>query len=350
VWYPILSVNGPPFKSTRRINVNLSTVNNPLYCHMCGRRMSGNTMKSHRYYACAPKKAWRSQEHPTIFRVREDSLLDALEEFLSARIFGAYRHNLLDANLQTLNDTSRRDHATHVKALQSSIADTKIKSKNLLRSIEVADNSDLQKFQEFVREVNERRAELKAECADYEQRLAEAEDEARQAPNPDLLHHLPIGPVDLTDLPDKLTRRLFEALRLEIRYNHNTHTATYRVTLIGDALDTISQTAHQTNIISCKTPTSVTTSENDSAERTNPALPPVDGLRSAPGRIRTCDLWVMSSPRTVSPVSHGRIWAGRWHRHRWSPSRLSWRAGSSRVSLPHRLPRWSAYSPALASH
>ncbi len=284
-----------------------------LYCHMCERRMSGNTMKGHSYYACAPKKAWRPEDHPTIFRVREDSLLDALREFLSTRIFGTYRHNLLDTNLQTLNDTNRRDHTTHVKALQSSITDTKIKSKNLLRSIEVADNNDLQKFQEFVREVNERRAELKAECANYEQRLAETEDQARQAPNPDLLHHLPIGPVDLTDLPDELTRRLFEALRLEIHYNHNTHTATYRVTLIGDALDTISQTAHQTNIISCKTPNSLTTSENDSAEHTPPALPPVDGLRSAldriprrpstgdrsrvtvdglcsaPGRIRTCD-------------------------------------------------------------
>jgi site-specific DNA recombinase len=100
-----------------------------LYCHICGRRMSGNTMKGHSYYACAPKKAWRSQEHPTIFRVREDSLLDALGEFLSTRIFGAYRHNLLDANLQTLNDTSRRDHATHVKALQSSIAEQRSRAK-----------------------------------------------------------------------------------------------------------------------------------------------------------------------------------------------------------------------------
>jgi hypothetical protein len=45
---------------------------------------------------------------------------------------------------------------------KSSIADIKIKSKNLLRAVEVADNSDLQEFQEFVREVNERRAELKA--------------------------------------------------------------------------------------------------------------------------------------------------------------------------------------------
>lgn len=47
----------------------------------------------------------------------------------------------------------------------------------------------------------------------------------------------------------------------------------------------------------------------------------------------------MSTPRTVSPVSHRRIWAGRSVAyHLWSPPCLSRRAGSSRVSLPRRLP------------
>ena len=57
----------------------------------------------------------------------------------------------------------------------------------------------------------------------------------------------------------------------------------------GDAINTIFQTAHETNIISRKTPSSVSTSENDSVERTHPALPSVDSLCSATWRalIRT---------------------------------------------------------------
>jgi hypothetical protein len=38
-------------------------------------------------------------------------------------------------------------------------------------------------------------------------------------PQPVLLDHLPIGAIDLDGMPDQTTRRLFEALRLEIRYD-----------------------------------------------------------------------------------------------------------------------------------
>jgi hypothetical protein len=41
------------------------------------------------WYACAPKKKYRPDDgHPTIYRVREDQLLDGLTEFLSTQVFG----------------------------------------------------------------------------------------------------------------------------------------------------------------------------------------------------------------------------------------------------------------------
>ena len=46
--------------------------------------------------------------------------------------------------------------------------------------------------------------------------------EAHQTDNSVLLDHLPIAAVDLNGMPDETTRRLFEALRLEIRYDPNT--------------------------------------------------------------------------------------------------------------------------------
>ena len=256
-----------------------------LYCDLCGRRMFGNTMRDHAYYACAPKKAWRPEGHPTICRVREDSLIDALEEFLSTRIFGAYRHDLLDLSLKTLDEVGRRERADRITALRRAIADAHTKSKRLLRTLELADEID----QEMIRDINERRAELKAERADLEARLEQAEDEVQHAPNPDLLHRLPIGRVDLTRLPDEVSRRLFEALRLEIRYNHETRTATCRVTLIAETIDAVSWASGASNVIPFPAVNSTPTSEEDDTMNTNCAVPAVDGLRSALGRIRTCD-------------------------------------------------------------
>jgi site-specific DNA recombinase len=45
----------------------------------------------------------------------------------------------------------------------------------------------------------------------------------QQAPNPGLPDYLPVMPIDLALLPDDISRRLFEALRLEIRYDGRTN-------------------------------------------------------------------------------------------------------------------------------
>jgi hypothetical protein len=82
-----------------------------------------------------------------------------------------------------------------------------------------------------------------------ERQLVEVEDEVHRAPNPTLLDHLPITPIDLADLPDELSRRLFEALRLEIRYDYNTCTATCRVTLLGDTINAVARTSEEAVVI-----------------------------------------------------------------------------------------------------
>ena len=64
-----------------------------------------------------------------------------------------------------------------------------------------------------------------------------------QAPNPDLLSRLPVSPVDLTEMPDEVSRKLFEALRLEMTYDHEQHQVRIHVTLTGDTIATVSRTA-----------------------------------------------------------------------------------------------------------
>ncbi|WP_322768512.1 hypothetical protein, partial [Frankia sp. Cr1] len=90
--------------------------------------------------------------------------------------------------------------------------------------------------QDFIRDINEGRAELQAERDALQRQLTALEDEAEHASNPALLEHLPIGPVDIAALPDKLSRRLFEVLRLEIRYDRVANKAKCRITLSGSTM------------------------------------------------------------------------------------------------------------------
>ncbi|WP_433264677.1 hypothetical protein ACQPZF_35745 [Actinosynnema sp. CS-041913] len=114
-----------------------------------------------------------------------------------------------------------------------------------MRTLEVTDDVD----QAFIRDINERRADLRSQRDELARQLAEAENKVQRAPNPTLLDYLPITPVDLVELPDELSRRLFEALRLEIHYDHGNRTATCRVTLLGDTINAVSGTTQEAVVI-----------------------------------------------------------------------------------------------------
>ena len=47
-------------------------------------------------------------------------------------------------------------------------------------------------------------------------------------------------------MPDEVSRRLFEALRLQIRYDFTTHIATCTITLTGDTIDAVARTSQET--------------------------------------------------------------------------------------------------------
>ncbi|WP_435120022.1 recombinase family protein [Amycolatopsis thermoflava] len=217
-----------------------------IFCVSCGRRLYGKTKRQHAYYVCAPKKAWVPEGHPSsTYWVRERNLLEGLTAFLAAQVFGPYRRELLDASLRTIDDNAQQERQDRIIALRRSITETETKSKRLVRSLEIADDVD----QAFIRDINERRAELRSHKEDLERQLAKAEDEVQRAPNPTLLDYLPVTPIDLVELPDELSRRLFEALRLEIHYDHNTRTATCRVTLLGDTINAVSRMTQEAVVI-----------------------------------------------------------------------------------------------------
>jgi site-specific DNA recombinase len=218
-----------------------------LFCALCGRRMGGKTRKRV-YYACAPRKAYLPAGHPAaggVF-VREDHLLDKVNAFLSDHVFGAYRRQLLDANIRHLDAAAAREREQQVAGLRRAITDIDVKIKRTIHNFELVDDPD----EDFVRDINERRAELRTQRDRLATQLAEVEQRILAAPNPDLLDALPVMKIEVEQLPADLARALFEALRLEIRYDRDTHTATCRITLTGSTINAASRTAHDAAVIS----------------------------------------------------------------------------------------------------
>ncbi len=126
-------------------------------------------------------------------------------------------------------------------ALRRGIAEDETKGRRLLRGLELVDEPD----KGFIRDIDQRRAELREHRAGLERQLAELENEAQDAPNPDLLSRLPITAIDLAGMPDAFSRRLFEALRLEIHYDRRTNLATCRVTLTGETVEALARTTRE---------------------------------------------------------------------------------------------------------
>ena len=245
-----------------------------ILCDLCGRRMFGNTRRETVSYICNPKKAYRPPGHPVTTRVREDHLLSGLTRFLADNVFGPYRHGLLDASQTAAAREAREEHAGKVKALQKAITDTSTKNSRLIRTLEVTDDLD----PDFIRDINQRRAELRALREDLEGQLAAAQQQGEDIHDPTLLDHLPVTEIDLEDMPDEASRRLFEALRLEIRYDPAARTVRCSVTLIGETIDAVSRITQEATTCRSDRPTI----------RYGTKMPDgSDGLCSAPRRIRT---------------------------------------------------------------
>ena len=209
--------------------------------------MGGKTRKRV-YYACAPKKAYLPAGHPAagaVF-VREDHLLEKVNAFLSDHVFGDYRRQLLDANLRHLDATVAQEREQQVTGLQRAITDIDVRIKRTIRNFELVDDPD----EDFVRDINERRGELRAQREQLEAQLADTEQRILAGPNPGLIDALPIMKIEVDQLPEELARALFEALRLEIRYNRNTDIAICRVTLTGPTITAASRTAHNAAVVS----------------------------------------------------------------------------------------------------
>jgi hypothetical protein len=200
-----------------------------LFCTPCGRRMWGKNQRDTVYHICGPKKGYAPPSHPVAnIWVRED-LIDGLSAFLAERVFGRYRADLLGRELDAVAADRSRERRRRMAALRRAIADAEARRRRLALNLGLVDDPD----PDLIRDVNQGRADLQVERDRLQLQLAALEGEADQEPDPALLDQLPVGALDLQQLPDALSRRLFDALRLEICYDRAAHRATCRITLTG---------------------------------------------------------------------------------------------------------------------
>ncbi len=129
---------------------------------------------------------------------------------------------------------------------------------------------------------------MKAENTKLQTELDELEQHVHEQPNPDLLNVLPVGTCDLADLPEAITRRLFEALRLEVHYDKQSNTAVCRITLTGETIPAVQQAANDGVVVPLR-PHSTSPHQPQRKIHSSPsAATPLFPSVTCPGRTRTC--------------------------------------------------------------
>ncbi|MGA6164168.1 recombinase family protein [Amycolatopsis magusensis] len=252
-WLRAQDVSGHRFGSRSTSNINAKhpqtkrsyLLRTYLFCGACVRRMHGKTRRGFAYYACAPKQGEFPDGHPASFWVREEVIVGRLNEFFSTHVFGTYRRALLDGSIRDLGVAAQREREQRLTALRREIDDTDRMIKNVVRSFALIDEPT----EDLMRDINWQRAELREHKATLEAALTKAEDEHQQAPNPDLLDALPVGDVQIEELPEDVARRLFEALRLELHYDKRTNQLRCKVTLIGPVVSAARQAAREAMVL-----------------------------------------------------------------------------------------------------
>jgi hypothetical protein len=164
--------------------------------------------------------------------IRASSLQSAVSEFFALRVFGPDRFLLAAQALGAGESRAQSERAQRIAGLNRQIADLDTRRRKLMRTLEIADEID----DDFVRDIQERIAEVKAEKNALSRLLDAVETTVAEQENPNLLDALPVGTVDVGKLPEKIQRRLYDAFRLEIVHDLKGGYLRVAATIFGEVL------------------------------------------------------------------------------------------------------------------
>jgi len=219
--------------------------------------MFGKTRHGRAYYSCYPAGNNADQldrypaEHPKAVYVREDALTEALDHVIATRVFGPDRHAILRHALAQRPSRQRHAETARVEALREQIDDLTARQDRLITELETTDPTD----PAFRHRLRRRFDTLEAERATKTAQLTELEKTLTSQPEPDvdLLDALPIliG-VNITEAPERLQRKLYDALQLQVRYDRPDQ-ARFRLTLTDDTVEALTLATTGTAVVGPET-------------------------------------------------------------------------------------------------
>jgi hypothetical protein len=173
--------------------------------------------------------------------VREDALVEALDQVIATRVFGPDRHAHLRAGLAALPSRHQQAQTARRDALQAQIDDLVARQDRLITELETTDQAD-RAFRDRLRRrfdtLETQRADLTAQLHDLEHHV---DDEP--GGEPALLDALPIlEHLNITTAPERIQRRLYDALHLQIHYDRPDQ-ARIRLVLTDDTADALTAAA-----------------------------------------------------------------------------------------------------------
>ncbi|MGI5223760.1 recombinase family protein [Actinoallomurus sp. CA-142502] len=214
-------------------------------CDLCGRRMFGKTRHAIAYLACEPQRQHHKGradwfgDHPKSLWVREEILLEAVRSFFTQRMFAPDRRRHLRAPLQRSAKDQRNDSATdRHKQLTRELAGLQRRKENLIDQLENFEaTADADADREYRQSIQRRFAELTTERRTKQSELDQINIDAPTAGDAaDLLDQISRLRVDLTELPEGLERKLYDAFHLKVLYNRTRHEATIQVMIREDTI------------------------------------------------------------------------------------------------------------------
>lgn len=211
----------------------------------CGRSMTGNPRRGVTYYRCHPANNNRGRPdkyegHPATVYMREDLIMNVVNQFFAERVFGPKRRGLFAASLDNLDTAATQERFEQRERAQRQLADIARKQDNVLRQVEDGDPDDpfTQRLRQRFNDLEAQRKTQLALVADLDK--ADAGNAARpSAEQVNLLDALPHLAVNLHRAPSDILDRLFDLTQLTVRVHYATNEATVKVTLPAGEADSV---------------------------------------------------------------------------------------------------------------
>jgi site-specific DNA recombinase len=239
-----------PGKSTKP-NVKRSyKLRSYVICDMCEHRYFGEVHKGMTYYRCSPNAKNHGHlpwfgDHPRAAYVREDFLVEPLDNFFRDRIFGAGREAMLAAAAATGDRDAHDALASRRTAQSARLTELQRRQDNLISELEKFEPSGDEDVDAALRAgIRNRFAAIVAEQRTVKEQLTATTDEERAVAPLDLaiLDQLPQSAIDLDRLPEDELRALYDVFQLELRVHPTRQDLVVRVTVTGETAPVLTST------------------------------------------------------------------------------------------------------------